>query len=681
MSFTQADIHCKRSPAGARSGERFCSKLVLNRSVLSAESRVGVVSSDLDRLARLAEPSGGWSYRPGQTPHIEPTCLALLALSREAGRFADAIAAGWAALERSAGDDGLYRVPGAREQAVWPTALVLFTQAALGRPADEVSRTAAALLAVRGRVPDDPRAAEQHDIDHRIVGWPWAEGTFSWTEPTAWACLALRRAGYGDHERVRDGLRLLLDRASDDGGINYGNRRIFGRTTEPQTEPTALMVLALQGGPSHPRISAAVQYLLRQALAGDELEQLSWARLALGLYREEPGVADALPQIDERIRQADKLRSETTWLAPSPARVALAALALASNSANAFRLPDGIAAAPPRPAPTLRTRERPGLGERFRGVLRGWALRGAGRLRPLPESSVVHIACAPSYDIDLIAILRQQFETFRNQVPLAGKRVVLKPNIVEYHRDKVINTDPRVIAAAIELCRSEGAAEVLVAEGPGHCRNVEFLVRASGLGEVLERYGVPFVDINHDEPVRMLNLGRLTGQEYLYLSRTVATAEVLISLPKLKTHHWAGATLSLKNLFGILPGTCYGWPKNELHWRGIDNSIVDIALTRTPDLAIVDAIVGMEGDGPLNGTPKPLGGLVMGTDLLAVDGTCCRLMQLDPSKIGYLVLGERNRLGHLNEARIRQAGQPISALAKPFETLPHLRALCIGRPA
>ena len=90
-------------------------------------------------------------------------------------------------------------------------------------------------------------------------------------------------------------------------------------------------------------------------------------------------------------------------------------------------------------------------------------------------------------------------------------------------------------------------------------------------------------------------------------------------MPKLKTHHWAGATLSLKNLFGTLPGICYGWPKNELHWRGIDNSIVDIALTRTPDLAIVDAVVGMEGDGPINGTPKPFGALVMGCDPLAVD--------------------------------------------------------------
>ena len=258
------------------------------------------------------------------------------------------------------------------------------------------------------------------------------------------------------------------------------------------------------------------------------------------------------------------------------------------------------------------------------------------------------------------------------------RSVVLKPNLVEYHRDKVINTDPRVIAAVIELCRRQGAAEVIVAEGPGHCRNVEYLVAASGLGDVLKHYRVPFVDLNHDEPVKLPNLGRLTRLDHLFLAKTVANADVLVSLPKLKTHHWAGATLSLKNLFGVLPGICYGWPKNELHWRGIENSIVDIALTRTPELAIVDGIVGMEGDGPLNGTPKPLGALVMGTDLVAVDATCCRLMRLAAEKIGYLVLAHSKRLGLLGEEQIQQLAEPIESLAQPFETVPHFKELCLG---
>src|SRR5262249_7540862 len=256
--------------------------------------------------------------------------------------------------------------------------------------------------------------------------------------------------------------------------------------------------------------------------------------------------------------------------------------------------------------------------------------------------SRVHIARAADYDADLATILQQQYRHFAQNVPLKGKRVVLKPNLVEFHKDKVINTDPRVVNAVIDLCKREGASEIIVAEGPGHWRNVEFLVAESGLGDVLKKQQVRFVDINHDEPVKLPNFGRLTKLDFLYVSKTIATAEVLISLPKLKTHHWAGATLSLKNLFGTLPGICYGWPKNELHWRGIDNSIVDIALTRTPDLAIVDGIVGMEGDGPLNGTAKPFGALIMGPDLLAVDATCCRLMCLDPMQIAYLLLGNNN---------------------------------------
>jgi uncharacterized protein (DUF362 family) len=172
--------------------------------------------------------------------------------------------------------------------------------------------------------------------------------------------------------------------------------------------------------------------------------------------------------------------------------------------------------------------------------------------------------------------------------------------------------------------------------------------------------------------VKVPNVGRTTGLEFLYLSKTVAEADVFVSLPKLKTHHWAGATLSLKNLFGILPGICYGWPKNELHWRGIPNSIVDIALTHTPHLAIIDGIVGMEGDGPLAGTAKHVGAVVMGLDLLAVDATGCRLMGLPPERLPTLRLAEQKRLGVLREDLIPQLGEPLATMARQFELPPDM---------
>jgi uncharacterized protein (DUF362 family) len=649
-------------------------------ATFAGNTTVDDLHAHLDILAKQAHPDGGWGYGPDQPGQVEPTCLALLALNLERARFADVMKRGQDLLAQSARTDGTYRVLRGRDEAVWPTALVLFVQASLGESREQVRATVARLLGLRGSVPDeDPELVQTHDMDCRLVGWPWAEENFSWVEPTAWACLALRRAGYGDHPRVSEGLRLLLDRAFDEGGVNYGNRRVFGRATEPIPGPTALMLLALQGRGEEPRVAAAVRLLKDQAVASEDLEHLGWAKLALDCHREQPGAAEILPVLDDRIRAAYRARSTVPWVHPAPVREALVALALATTQANPFRLAAVRPAEEAAPAPAKPGR-RP-LAERLRSVFRGMAVTAIGHLRaPAPEAAV-HIAPVTDYNADLADVLRRQYEEFRARVPLAGKRVVLKPNLVEYHRDRVINTHPHVVAAAIELCRREGAKEIIVAEGPGHWRNVEYLVSASGLGDVLRHHGVSFVDLNHDEPVKSPNLGRLTRLDFLYLARTIESAEVVISLPKLKTHHWAGATLSLKNLFGTLPGTCYGWPKNELHWRGIDNSIVDIALTRTPDLAIVDAIVGMEGDGPLNGTAKPLGALVMGADLVAVDATCCRLMQLNPERMGYLVLGQRKKLGILAEKDIRQVGEPVAALARPFDTLPHFQPLYLGRSA
>jgi uncharacterized protein (DUF362 family) len=638
------------------------------------------LASHLDALASHQHPDGGWGYAPGQAVQLEPTCLTLLALSLQRERFRTALDRGLAALRTCALPDGTYRLTRGRAEAVWPTALALFVRTVLGHPQHELAASVAALLAVRGRAHDSKEATEAQDIDLKLTGWPWAEGNFSWAEPTAWACLALRRAGHGDHPRVEEGQRMLLDRIHEGGGVNYGNRKVLGRSTEPIPGPTALALLALQGRGDDPRVVASVAYLLQQALTGEDLEHLCWAQIALDGYRDLPDVDEHVPALDQRILAAHQTRAAMPYLRPNPLREALTALALTSQGRNLFRLGETPSAGTAPAAVPVPARRTP-LVERLKATFRTLAVEAAGRLRQPPAETAVHIARAESYDADLAAVVARQYESFRSQVPLAGKRVVLKPNLVEYHRDKVINTNPKVVGAVIELCRREGAAEVIVAEGPGHWRNVEHLVSASGLGEVLIQHKVPFVDLNHDEPVKTPNLGRLTGLEHLYLSRTVATADVLISLPKLKTHHWAGATLSLKNLFGTLPGICYGWPKNELHWRGIDNSIIDIALTRAADLAVVDGIVGMEGDGPLNGTARPFGALVMGCDPLAVDATCCRLMQLDPEKIAYLVLGYRKKLGLLREAEIEQVGEAIEALAQPFETAPsfeHLRLALVG---
>jgi uncharacterized protein (DUF362 family) len=246
-----------------------------------------------------------------------------------------------------------------------------------------------------------------------------------------------------------------------------------------------------------------------------------------------------------------------------------------------------------------------------------------------------------------------------------GKSVLLKPNLVEYSPNTCINTHPTVIAAAVDSLYRLGAASVIVAEGPGHVRDTEMLIEECGLKKLLKEVGrARFVDLNFDTPSRVKTTTSLTTLRELWLPNTLLAADVVISMPKIKTHHWAGVTLSLKNLFGVVPGSVYGWPKNILHWQGIDNSIVELASTVPIHYVIADGVEAMEGNGPLHGRRRDLGCLVFSDDSVAVDATCCRLIGISPLKIIHLV--KANLIGNADAARIAMLGEPIAAMRQLF---------------
>jgi uncharacterized protein (DUF362 family) len=130
----------------------------------------------------------------------------------------------------------------------------------------------------------------------------------------------------------------------------------------------------------------------------------------------------------------------------------------------------------------------------------------------------------------------------------------------------------------------------------------------------------------------------------------------------------------MKNLFGLLSGAYYGYPKNLLHREGIPKSIVDVVATVRPHFAIVDGIVGMEGDGPIMGTARPAGVLVLGRNLPAVDATCARIMGIDPARVTYLA-AVAGWLGPIDEAAIDQRGETIASVRTPFALPDHIPAL------
>ncbi len=304
-----------------------------------------------------------------------------------------------------------------------------------------------------------------------------------------------------------------------------------------------------------------------------------------------------------------------------------------------------------------------------------WRWFGARDFLPPVSAAATFIARAPDYGADLKSLICQGLKELGiGPAVIRGKRILLKPNLVEpTRREPQINTHPLVIRGAVETFLSMGAAQVLVGEGPGHRRDIYQVLEESGLEQVLREDRIPFIDLNNQtgRPIRnRLGFSRLA---VFMVPEILEQVDWVVSLAKMKTHHWAGVTLAMKNLYGLLPGIYYGWPKNVLHWAGIPETIVDLNAAIRPQLAIVDGIVGMEGDGPIMGSAKVAGVLVLGANLPAVDATCTRIMGLNPYRISYLNLVD-GYLGPLAAQQIEQRGETLAAVATPFALVPSIPA-------
>lgn len=289
-------------------------------------------------------------------------------------------------------------------------------------------------------------------------------------------------------------------------------------------------------------------------------------------------------------------------------------------------------------------------------------------------SAEVFIGKAGSYTDDIALLIRaglRELNVMEHEI--RGKRILLKANLVEPHRGlEHINTHPLLLRGAIEAFRNLGALTVLVAEGSGHCRDTYRILEQANLADVLHDGSIPFVDLNYQDWYSVPNRGSATKLATFSFPEILRQVDWIVSMPKMKTHHWAGVTLSMKNLFGVMPGMFYGWPKNVLHAAGIERCILDINTTLQTHFAIVDGIVGMEGDGPIMGTPKPAGVLVMGRNFPAVDATCCRVMGINPGKITYL--SNADKLGPIREKQIFQRGETIQAVRTNFKLIDKIEA-------
>lgn len=218
-----------------------------------------------------------------------------------------------------------------------------------------------------------------------------------------------------------------------------------------------------------------------------------------------------------------------------------------------------------------------------------------------------------------------------------GDRVLLKPNLLTgSNPGRECITRPELVAVVAEMVLEVGGKPFL-GDSPafGSARGV---AENNGYLPFLEPLGVPIVEFSGDR-----YRTDSTNFNHLRLSKETMNADVVINLPKLKSHAQLTMTMGVKNLFGCVPGKMKAWWHME---AGKDadrfgEMLVETARAINPNLTILDGIIGHQGNGPMNGEPRDLGLLGASTDVFALDWAIAEILQIDPNVVPTLAAQKR----------------------------------------
>lgn len=288
---------------------------------------------------------------------------------------------------------------------------------------------------------------------------------------------------------------------------------------------------------------------------------------------------------------------------------------------------------------------------------------------PNPQSPEVFVVQGADAYANTIEVLKSI-----NLSAVKGKRVLLKPNIGRMSEFGTgVNTNPQVVAAAIDAFREAGA-EVAVGESPITGVKTMEAFELSGVAAVARERNCPLIDMDERKPViTPVPDGRVIDS--LKVCADVFDFDFLISIPVMKIHMHTGATLSIKNMKGCL----WRRSKVDLHMlpqlegssdKSLDIAIGDMAVVLRPHFVIIDGSIGLEGLGPGAGTPKELNVILAGGDAFAADAVACRLMGRSAEEIPHLRIGAANGCGIIDLDRIRVFPDDWMDYASEFEGAP-----------
>jgi len=243
---------------------------------------------------------------------------------------------------------------------------------------------------------------------------------------------------------------------------------------------------------------------------------------------------------------------------------------------------------------------------------------------------------------------------------LAGyDKILIKVNfITDKTWDTGATTDPIVVEAIIKKLEAL-PVKVYVVESDATITNADKAFEATGMKDMCSRNGIEWLNLRYVKDKVELAIPDGEVLKSITVPRLV-TESAVISAAKLKTHSETGVTLGMKNMFGLLPEKF----KGKYHLKGISKVVVDINTVLRPALTVIDGFVGMEGQGPIDGTPVQMNLIIAGTDVVATDATACRVMGINPYEIKHIRKAYEKGLGK-SEAQV--VGEKLDTVTRAFK--------------
>lgn len=238
-----------------------------------------------------------------------------------------------------------------------------------------------------------------------------------------------------------------------------------------------------------------------------------------------------------------------------------------------------------------------------------------------------------------------------------GERVLIKPNLLKASPpEAAVTTHPEIVRAVIRLVREAGGTP-MVGDSPGF-GNLREVSAKAGIFDVVNEEGAVLVELDE-----AMEVAKESGRFHRFeIARAALEADAIINLPKLKTHGMTTLTGAVKNLFGCIPG------KRKVQWHlnaGVNHGLfaemlVELCALLKPRLTIMDAVIGMEGNGPGSGDPRRIGVVIAGQDPVAVDVIASRVLGVSPEKLPLIRAAAEIGYGETLSERISILGESLS---------------------